>query len=67
MDNTYGLKDVSFSLSEKGLIFITGKSGSGKSTLLNLLGGLDYPTQGNIYVYDQNITFYSNAILDFYR
>lgn len=37
MDNTCGLKDVSFSLPEKRIIFITDKSESEKFTLLNLL------------------------------
>ena len=35
------LNSVSFTLPEKGLVFIVGKSGSGKSTLLNMLGCLD--------------------------
>ena len=42
------LKNVSFSLPDKGMYFIVGKSGSGKSTLLNLIGGLDTPDSGSI-------------------
>ena len=45
-----GLVDVSFTLPEKGFVFVLGKSGSGKSTLLNLLGGLDTLTDGKIYL-----------------
>ena len=42
------LDNVSFTLPDKGMIFILGKSGSGKSTLLNLLGGLDSITSGDV-------------------
>lgn len=42
------LDGVSFSLPNKGMIFVVGKSGSGKSTFLNLLGGLDNITDGEI-------------------
>lgn len=37
---------------------IFGPSGCGKTTLLSLIGGLDSPTEGNIYFYDQNIASY---------
>ena len=44
------LDKVSFSLDEGKFVVILGPSGAGKSTLLNLLGGLDSPTEGKIYV-----------------
>lgn len=47
------LKNISFELPDNGMIFITGKSGSGKTTLLNLLGGLDSPTSGELYLNDK--------------
>ena len=44
------LKGVSFSIKRGEMISIMGASGSGKSTLLNLLGALDSPTRGEIYI-----------------
>ena len=44
------LKDITFKLPNKGMVFILGTSGSGKSTLLNLLGLLDKPNSGEIIV-----------------
>ena len=64
---TKALKNVSFSLPEKGMIFILGKSGSGKSTLLNLLGGLDKPTEGEIFVQDRSMKKFRSKDYDYYR
>lgn len=50
------LKNIDLTLPSKGLVFIVGKSGSGKSTLLNLLGTLDHPTEGTIYVDGKKLT-----------
>ena len=47
-NNSPALNGVTFSLPDKGFVFVLGKSGSGKSTLLNLLGGLDSITAGDI-------------------
>lgn len=44
------LKKVCFSVSKGEFISIVGPSGSGKSTLLNLLGALDEPTEGKVYI-----------------
>lgn len=44
------LKNVCFSVSKGEFISIVGPSGSGKSTLLNLLGALDEPTEGKVYI-----------------
>ena len=44
------LKDVCLTITEGERISIMGTSGSGKSSLLNILGGLEAPTQGEVYV-----------------
>lgn len=49
------LNHVSFSVEEGELVTILGPSGSGKSTLLHLLGGVDKPTSGKVYIGGQSI------------
>jgi putative ABC transport system ATP-binding protein len=44
------LSDVTFSIGKGEFISIMGASGSGKSTLLNLIGGLDQPSMGEIFI-----------------
>lgn len=44
------LDDVSLSISRGAFVSIVGSSGSGKSTLLHLLGGLDIPTNGKVFI-----------------
>ena len=48
-------------------VAIVGPSGSGKSTLLNILGGLDNPTVGSVYILDKDITKMSDRELSQYR
>lgn len=65
--NGVGLDDVSFTLPDKGLVFIVGKSGSGKSTLLNMIGGLDEITSGDIVIGEKRFSQFSNTDFDNYR
>ncbi|MEM4318620.1 MAG: ABC transporter ATP-binding protein [Candidatus Pacearchaeota archaeon] len=52
----YALRNVSLHINKKDFIAIMGPSGSGKSTLLYLLGLLDMPTKGDIFVDNINVT-----------
>ena len=55
------LADVSFEVAQGEMLFVTGHSGAGKSTLLHLLGGLDTPTSGEVYVTGQKMSALSDG------
>lgn len=57
------LNSVNLDVQEGEFIAITGESGSGKSTLLQLIGCLDKPTSGSVYIGGQNIAELSDARL----
>ena len=61
------LDQVNMELEEGKFVVILGPSGAGKSTLLNLLGGLDSPTSGKVYVEGEDISTFSNDALAKYR
>lgn len=54
------LKEINLTVNKGEFITIMGPSGSGKSTLLYLIGGLDKPTSGKIYIKDQDISALSD-------
>ena len=49
------LDDVSFSIEKGQFVAIIGPSGSGKSTLLHILGGVDKPTEGKVFLEGQDV------------
>lgn len=61
------LDDVNFAVREQEFVAIIGKSGSGKSTLLHMIGGLDTPTSGEVYVGNQALGKLSKEQLTIFR
>ena len=61
------LRGVSFDIPEGDYVAIMGPSGSGKSTLLNLLGCLDRPTSGAMYLGDANVATMNDNQLSYTR
>ena len=65
LDKSYGkgeakvdaLKNINLSINKGEFVAIVGPSGSGKSTLLHLIGGVDKPTSGKVYI--NNVDIYS--------
>jgi len=61
------LDNVSFSVNKGEFVAIVGASGSGKSTLLHLIGGVDRPTSGKVYINDKDIFSMSDDKLAIFR
>lgn len=61
------LDDVSFTVPKGQMTAIIGASGSGKSTLLHILGGVDRPTSGKVYLEEQDIYALNNKDLAVFR
>jgi putative ABC transport system ATP-binding protein len=61
------LDNVSFSIEKGEFVAIVGASGSGKSTLLHMLGGVDRPTSGKVYINGEDIYKLNNDNLAIFR
>ena len=61
------LDDVSFCVEQGEFVAIVGPSGSGKFTLLHLLGGVDRPTGGKVYVSDKDMYALDETALAIFR
>lgn len=61
------LDNVSFSVNKGEFVAIVGASGSGKSTLLHLIGGVDKPTSGKVYINGTDIYSLNNDNLAIFR
>lgn len=75
LNKTYGqgegqvkaLVDANFTAQRGEFISVVGTSGSGKSTLLHMLGGLDKPTSGKVYIEDKDIFSMKDEELTIFR
>ena len=75
LSKTYGsgenvvraIDDVNLKIEKGEFIAIVGPSGSGKSTLLHLLGGVDNPSSGKIFIDGNDISKYTSKELAFFR
>jgi putative ABC transport system ATP-binding protein len=64
----HAVRGVDLSITRGEFTAIVGPSGSGKTTFLNIISGLDYPTEGKVWLGDQLISAMSgNALSDFRR
>lgn len=75
LTKTYGMGDtkvtalnnLNFKINKGEFVSIIGASGSGKSTLLHMLGGVDQPTKGKIYIDDTDISSMDETKLALFR
>ncbi len=54
------IRDINLNISKNTFVVFNGPSGSGKTTLLNVIGALDRPSEGKIFIYGEEITSFSD-------
>ena len=64
---TRAIDGVNFSVENGEFVAVVGTSGSGKSTLLHMIGGLDTPTSGNVFVRDKDLFKMNDEQLTIFR
>ncbi len=52
----HAVRDATFAIRRGDLVALVGRSGSGKTTLLNIVGGLDAPTSGEVFIGGRDVT-----------
>lgn len=66
-NQVWALDDVSFSVEQGEFLAIVGPSGSGKSTLLHILGGVDRPSSGHVYMNGSDVYVQNDTQLAIFR
>ena len=61
------LQNINLDIEKGSVVSVVGASGSGKSTLLNIMGGVDTPSDGTVYVDGKEITKYKDDELSIFR
>ncbi|MCL2461717.1 MAG: ABC transporter ATP-binding protein [Defluviitaleaceae bacterium] len=63
----WALKGIDLTVARAGLTILKGRSGSGKTTLVNIVGALDYPTEGGVLYRGKDLTKLSESERDAFR
>ena len=55
-ESVHALRDLSLEIPRGSFVALKGRSGSGKTTLLNIIGGLDHPSTGEVYLFEKPLS-----------